>query len=70
MMCAERLQRIFLAIILGINMGLVVSQPQIAFFVQLVLIILLLIGGFSGKCISLKILSKFIPSCDPDRKES
>jgi len=69
MMCAERMQRIFLAIILGVNMGLAVSQPQIAFLVQLAVIVLLLIGGFTGKCLSLEILRQFIPPCDADGKE-
>ena len=69
MMCAERMQRIFLAIILGVNMGLAVTQPQIAFLVQLAVIVLLLIGGFTGKCLSLEILRQFIPPCDADGKE-
>jgi Na+/phosphate symporter len=69
MMCAERMQRIFLAIILGINMGLAVTQPQIAFLVQLAVIVLLLVGGFTGKCLSLEILRQFIPPCDADGKE-
>jgi len=69
MICAERMQRIFLAIILGVNMGLAVTQPQIAFLIQLAIIILLLIGGFSGKCLSLEILRQFLPSCDATGKE-
>ena len=69
MMCAERMQRIFLAIILGINMGLAVTQPQIAFLVQLAVVILLLVGGFTGKCVSLEILRQFIPPCDAEGKE-
>ncbi|WP_456430273.1 hypothetical protein [Nitratifractor sp.] len=69
MMCAERMQRIFLAIILGVNMGLAVSQPKIAFLVQLAVIVLLLIGGFTGKCLSIEILKQFIPPCDAEGKE-
>ncbi|WP_292664552.1 hypothetical protein [Nitratifractor sp.] len=69
MMCAERMQRIFLAIILGVNMGLAVSQPKIAFLIQLAVIVLLLIGGFTGKCLSIEILKQFIPPCDADGKE-
>ena len=68
-MCAERMQRIFLAIILGMNMGLAVSQPKIAFLVQLGVIVLLLIGGFSRWCFSLEILRQFLPPCETDRKE-
>ncbi len=68
-MCAERMQRIIIAIILGITMGLAATQPQIAFLVQLALIILLLIGGFTGWCPSLDFLRQFLPSCDEMKKE-
>jgi|GEM_PF-1668224 hypothetical protein len=63
-MCAEKLQRIFLAIALGMNMGLAVEEPKIAFLIQLTLIILLLIGGFSRFCLSLEILRQLVPSCN------
>ncbi len=68
-MCAERMQRIVLAIILGINMGLAATEPKIAFLVQLSLIILLLIGGFVGKCLSIEILKQFLPPCDVSKKD-
>jgi hypothetical protein len=64
MMCAQRMQRVFLAIILGINMGLAVEEPKLAFLIQLALIIMLLIGGFSRFCISLEILRQFLPDCE------
>jgi hypothetical protein len=63
-MCIQKAQRIFLAIILGINMGLAVSEPQIAFLTQLSLMIMLLIGGFSGFCLSFEILKQFLPNCN------
>jgi Na+/phosphate symporter len=62
------MQRIFLAIILGMNMGLAVSQPKIAFLVQLGVIVLLLIGGFSRWCLSLEILRQFLPPCEEKRR--
>ncbi|WP_456393110.1 hypothetical protein [Nitratifractor sp.] len=68
-MCAERMQRIVLAIILGVNMGLAVSNVQLAFLIQLAVMVLLLIGGFTGKCLSVEILKQFLPSCDADNKE-
>jgi len=68
-MCAERMQRIFLAIILGINMGLAVTHPSIAFLIQLGLMIMLLIGGFTKMCFSLEILRQFMPSCAELEKE-
>ena len=68
-MCAERMQRIILAIILGINMGLAATQPQIAFLVQLAVIVLLLVGGLTGKCLSLEILRQFLPPCGASGKD-
>jgi Na+/phosphate symporter len=63
------MQRIFLAIILGMNMGLAVTQPQIAFLIQLAVIVLLLVGGFTGKCLSLQILRQVLPPCDAAEKK-
>ncbi len=63
------MQRIVLAIILGVNMGLAVSNVQLAFLIQLAVMVLLLIGGFTGKCLSVEILKQFLPSCDADNKE-
>ena len=76
MMCAQRMQRIILAIILGLTMGAAAMGMgeagsmglQIAFLMQLVLIIALLIGGFTGFCPSLILLRTFLPSCD-DQEE-
>ncbi len=75
-MCAEKIQRIFQAILLGLIMGFAAngiagehSMLQIAFLLQLVMIILLLIGGFSGICPGLIILKGILPSCDDNKKE-
>jgi len=68
-MCAERMQLFILAIVLGLVMGLAGGgQVQIAFIVQLALMILLLIGGFSGSCILLRILKKIIPPCEKSER--
>ncbi len=63
------MQRIVLAIILGINMGLAATNPKIAFLVQLAVIVLLLVGGFTGKCLSLEMLRSFLPPCDASAKD-
>jgi hypothetical protein len=63
------MHRIFLAIILGMNMGLAVSQPKIAFLVQLAIIILLLVGGFTRWCVGLEILKSLLPPCKESQKE-
>ncbi len=73
-MCAERMQRVVIAIILGMVMGVAatgIAEPesgglQIAFLVQLVLIIMLLIGGFTRFCPSLMVLRGFLPPCKDD----
>ncbi len=68
-MCAERMQRIVQAILLGITLGLWGSgMVQIAFLVVLAMIILLLIGGFTGFCPGLLILKAILPSCDETKK--
>jgi len=63
------MQRIILAIILGVNMGLAATQPKIAFLVQLGVIVLLLIGGFGRWCFLLEILKQLLPSCEKIEKE-
>ncbi len=63
-MCAERMQRIIQAIILGVIMGMVGSgMMQVAFLVTLSMIILLLVAGFTGFCPGLIILKKLLPPC-------
>lgn len=64
-MCAERMQRIIQAIILGLAMGLAGSEMyQIAFLVIFAMMILLLVAGFTGFCPGLIILKQVLPSCD------
>ena len=67
-MCVERMQRIFLAIFLGMNMGLAVEEPKIAFLLQLFVMIALLIGGFTKFCLMREILKQFLPSCEQIEK--
>lgn len=70
-MCAERMQRIVQAIILGLIMGLAGSEMfQIAFLLMLAMMVLLLIGGFTGFCPGLLVLKAILPSCEKDNKES
>lgn len=65
------MQRIVQAILLGITLGLWGSgMVQIAFLVVLAMIILLLIGGFTGFCPGLLILKTVLPSCDETKKEA
>jgi polyferredoxin len=64
MMCAERLWFVWIAIILGLIMGLAGSQMfAAAFIAQLALIVVFLVRGLTGKCPSLMLLSQIVPPC-------
>lgn len=65
MMCAERIQRIIQAIILGFIMGLAGAQMfKVAFLVMLAMMISLLVAGVTGFCPGLIILKKIFPPCE------
>jgi len=65
MLCAERMQRIIQAIILGFIMGLAGSQMfKVAFLVTLAMMTMLFIAGLTGFCPGLMILKKIFPSCE------
>jgi uncharacterized membrane protein YbjE (DUF340 family) len=65
MMCAERMQRIMQAIILGLILGLAGSQMfAVAFVVTVSMMIMLFIAGVTGFCPGLMILKNIFPSCD------
>jgi len=70
MLCAERLQRIVQAIILGLIMGLAgVQMFKAAFIVTFAMMVMLFIAGVTGFCPGLMILKKIFPSCDcPESK--
>jgi len=71
MMCAERVQRMIIAIVLGLVMGTAGSgMIQIAFLLQFAVMILLLIGAFTGFCPSLLILKQILPSCDTKKDDN
>ncbi len=63
-MCAERLHRIVIAIILGFVMGMAgAGMFKLAFLSQLFVMIMLLVWAFTKFCPSLYLLKKIIPSC-------
>lgn len=65
MLCAERMQRIVQAIILGFILGLAGAQMfKAAFLVMLAMMVMLLIGGLTGFCPGLIILKKVFPPCE------
>jgi hypothetical protein len=76
MMCAERMQRIVQAIILGFVMGLAglgmagdTLMLQLAFIMTFAMMVMLLIAGLTGLCPGLIILKKIFPACKCEEKE-
>ncbi len=64
MMCAERMQRIIQAFILGLILGLAGSQMfAAAFVVTVAMMVMLFIAGVTGFCPGLMILKQIFPPC-------
>jgi len=75
MMCAERIQRVVQASILGVTMGLAAVgmggdtlMLQLAFLIQFSMMVILIIAGFTGWCPGLIILKKIFPGCEEAEK--
>ena len=76
-MCAEKVQRLIQAIILGFVMGLAAmgmsgeqGMLQLAFLLQLAMMIMLIIAGLTGWCPGLTVLKTIFPPCENEKKES
>ncbi len=66
-MCAEKIQRLIQASILGFVMGLAGSgMIKFAFLLQFAMMITLVIAGLTGFCPGLIVLKKIFPSCKCD----
>ena len=64
-MCAQRVQRIIQAIILGFIMGLAGAEMfKMAFLLMLAMMIMLLVAGVTGFCPGLILLEKIFPPCE------
>ena len=69
-MCAERIQRLIQASILGIVMALVGGEMyKLAFLLQFGMMFMLFVAGITGWCPGLIILKKIFPSCLNHEKE-
>jgi len=65
MLCAERIQRIIQAFILGLVLGLAgLKMFKVAFLVMLAMMIMLFIAGMTGFCPGLILLRKIFPPCE------
>jgi hypothetical protein len=64
MMCAERMQQIIQAIVLGFILGLAGSKMfAAAFIITVSMMMMLFIAGVTGFCPGLMILKKIFPPC-------
>ena len=76
-MCAEKIQRLIQASILGFVLGLAGMgmggdqlMLQAAFLLQFGMMIMLVIAGLTGWCPGLIILKKIFPSCEAMKNTS
>jgi len=70
-MCGDKAQRVLMAIMLGISMGLL-ANPQtvkIGFILQTFIIVMILIFAFTNFCPSLWFFNKIFGKCDWEKKE-
>lgn len=70
-MCAEKIQRLIQASILGFVLGLAgmgmggdTLMLQAAFVLQFGMMVMLLIAGLTGWCPGILVLKKIFPSCE------
>ena len=69
-MCAEKIQRLIQASILGFVMGLAGSgMYAAAFILQFAMMVMLIIAGLTGFCPGLIVLKKIFPPCNYDDKD-
>jgi len=65
LMCAERLWFMLVAILMGLVMGLAGSQMfGAAFLIQLLIMTMMLVRGFTGQCPSLVMIRQILPPCE------
>ncbi|HHO42021.1 MAG TPA: DUF2892 domain-containing protein [Epsilonproteobacteria bacterium] len=70
-MCVEQAQRLMMAIMLGIIMGLAASgMTTLAFILQLFMIIMLIVWATTNFCPSTAMLKKILPPCDYSKQDS
>ncbi len=68
-MCVEKLQKILLAMALGIVMMLAASGSlKAAFILHVGIMIILIVSGLTGFCYITQVLSTAFPSCNEDKK--
>jgi len=68
-MCVERLQKILLAMALGIAMMLAATGSiKSAFLLQFGIMVILIVSGLTGFCYITQVLKTAFPSCNEEKK--
>lgn len=63
-MCAERMQRVLMAIVLGIILYFFgVGMTQVAVILQTLVIVMILVWAVTNFCPSIWVFKKIFPSC-------
>ncbi len=67
-MCVEKLQKILLALALGIVMMLAATGAvKAAFLLQLIIMVILIASGLTGFCYISTVLRSAFPSCEDNK---
>ena len=68
-MCVEKLQKILLALTLGIAMMLAAAGSiKAAFFLQFSIMVILIASGLTGFCFITNLLRTAFPPCNEEKK--
>jgi len=69
-MCVEKLQKIILASLLGMVLMLAgMGSFKLAFLLQVIAMVVLLMSGLTGYCYITKVLNSAFPLCKDNQKE-
>jgi len=69
-MCVEKLQKILLASALGIVLMLAaVGSVKLAFLLQVIIMVILLMSGLTGFCYITTVLKSAFPLCNENNKD-
>ena len=70
LVCVEKLQKIILASTLGIVLMLAaMGSVKLAFMLQVIVMVMLLMSGLTGFCYITKVLNSAFPLCNDNNKE-
>ena len=70
-MCVEKLQKIILASTMGMVLMLAaIGSIKLAFVLQVMVMLMLLISGLTGFCYITKVLSSAFPFCNDNNKDT